>query len=41
MNYKEALSYAMDLCSRQERCRSEIREKLMAFNLPEEKIERY
>ncbi len=28
MNPKEALKYAMDLCSRQERCRSEIHEKL-------------
>ena len=28
MNYREALKYSMDLCSRQERCRSEIAEKL-------------
>jgi regulatory protein len=30
MKYDEALKYAMDLCSRQERCRSEILEKLEA-----------
>jgi len=40
MNYKEALSYAMDLCSRQEKCNSEIREKLTKFNLPEPQIEK-
>lgn len=39
MNYKEALSYAMDLCSRQEKCSSEVREKLGKFNLPGEQIE--
>jgi regulatory protein len=33
MNYKEALRYAMDLCSRQERCRSEIAGKLEARNV--------
>jgi regulatory protein len=33
MNYKEALKYAMDLCSRQERCRSEIAGKLEARNV--------
>jgi regulatory protein len=33
MNYREALAYAMDLCSRQERCRSEISEKLESRNI--------
>lgn len=33
MNYNEALKYSMDLCSRQERCRSEIAEKLASFKL--------
>jgi regulatory protein len=40
MNYKEALSYAMDLCSRQEKCSSEIREKLEKFKLPGAHVER-
>ena len=40
MNYKEALSYTMDLCSRQEKCSSEIREKLEKFNLPGEDVEK-
>jgi len=40
MNYKEALSYTMDLCSRQEKCSSEIREKLEKFKLPGAHIER-
>ena len=40
MNYREALSYAMDLCSRQEKCSSEIREKLSKFKLPEPQIEK-
>jgi len=35
MNYKEALSYTMDLCSRQEKCSSEIREKLKKFKVQE------
>jgi SOS response regulatory protein OraA/RecX len=35
MNYQEALSYTMDLCSRREKCSSEIREKLIKFKLPE------
>ncbi len=40
MNYNEALSYAMDLCSRQEKCCSDIREKLLKFRLPEAQIEK-
>ena len=35
MNYKEALSYTMDLCSRQEKCSSEIMEKLKKFKVQE------
>ncbi len=38
MNPREALAYAMDLCSRQERCRSEVSEKLASRGLPEEEI---
>jgi regulatory protein len=38
MNYEEALSYAMDLCSRQEKCSSDIREKLEKLKLPEAQI---
>lgn len=37
--YKSALGYAMGLCSRQERCRSEIREKLGSWNLSPEKLD--
>jgi regulatory protein len=40
MNYKEALSYSMDLCSRQEKCCREVREKLERFKLPGEQIEK-
>ena len=40
MNYKEALSYTMDLCSRQEKCSSEIREKLEKFKLPGADVEK-
>lgn len=40
MNYQEALSYTMDLCGRQEKCSSEIREKLEKFKLPGAHIER-
>jgi regulatory protein len=40
MNYEEALSYSMDLCSRQEKCSSEIREKLARFKLPGDRIEK-
>jgi len=35
MNYKEALSYTLDLCSRQEKCSSEIMEKLKKFKVQE------
>jgi len=40
MNYQEALSYTMDLCSRQEKCNSEIREKLQKFKLPGAQVEK-
>ena len=40
MNYKEALKYSMDLCSKQERCRSEITEKLASRKLPSDDIDR-
>lgn len=40
MNFKEALSYTMDLCSRQEKCSSEIREKLEKFKLPGAHVEK-
>jgi regulatory protein len=40
MNYKEALKYSMDLCSKQERCKSEIREKLLKSGLNETDIEK-
>ena len=40
MNYKEALSYTMDLCSRHEKCCSEIREKLVKFKLPGPHVEK-
>ena len=40
MNYKEALKYAMDLCSRQERCRSEISEKLASSGISDTEIEK-
>jgi regulatory protein len=40
MNYQEALSYTMDLCSRQEKCTSEIREKLSKYKLPAEHVEK-
>jgi regulatory protein len=40
MNYQKALSYAMDLCSRQEKCCSEIREKLSKYKLPKEHVEK-
>ncbi len=33
MNYKEALKYAMNLCSQQERCRSDVAEKLASHDL--------
>ena len=40
MEYQEALKYAMDLCSRQERCRSEIEEKLSSRKIPVTEIEK-
>jgi regulatory protein len=40
MNYQEALSYAMDLCSRQEKCSSEIRDKLEKFKIPGRDVEK-
>jgi len=40
MKYDEALTYAMDLCSRQERCRSEITEKLEARKISPGNIEK-
>ena len=40
MNYQEALSYTMDLCSRQEKCSSEIREKLKKFKVQEAAVEK-
>ena len=40
MNYQEAISYTMDLCSRQEKCTSEIREKLSKYKLPAEHVEK-
>ena len=40
MNYKEALKYSMDLCSKQERCRSEIHEKLLKAGLNESSIDK-
>lgn len=40
MNHKEALNYSMNLCSKQECCRSEIRVKLEKYGLNEADIER-
>lgn len=40
MNPKEALKYAMDLCSRQERCRSEVYDKLVSHRVPTTEINR-
>jgi regulatory protein len=39
MNQTEALRYTMDLCSRQEKCCSEIREKLEKHDVPKDQIE--
>ena len=39
MNYKEALTYAMNLCSTQERCRSEVAGKLASRGLSGTEIE--
>lgn len=38
MNYKEALNYSMNLCSKQERCKGDIREKLQKYGLNEADI---
>lgn len=38
MNYKEALKYSMDLCSLQEKCLSEIADKLASFKLSSDEI---
>jgi regulatory protein len=40
MNYKEALQYSMNLCSVQERCRSEVTEKLNSRKIPPGDIEK-
>jgi regulatory protein len=40
MNLKEALKYGMDLCSKQERCRSEVHGKLQKAGLDESGIEK-
>ena len=40
MNYKEALNYSMNLCSKQERCKHDIRGKLKKYGLKETDIER-
>ena len=40
MNYKEGLQYAMDLCSSQERCRSEVTGKLEARKISQDDIEK-
>jgi len=40
MNYKEALKYSMNLCGKQERCKSEVRFKLQKYGLNDTDIER-
>ena len=40
MNYQDALKYSMNLCSKSERCRSEVRDKLEGFGLPDAEIDR-
>jgi regulatory protein len=40
MNLKEALKYGMDLCSKQERCRSEVHGKLLKAGLYESGIDK-
>ena len=40
MNPKEALQYAMNLCSAQERCRSEISEKLASRKVTSDDIDK-
>ena len=39
MEYQKALHSAADMCSRQERCVSEIRKKLIKWELTEEEVE--
>jgi len=39
MEYQKALHGAADMCSRQERCVSEIRKKLIKWELTEEEVE--
>ena len=40
MNYKQALLRAQSLCSQQEKCRSDIREKLVKWDVSEGDIEK-
>jgi regulatory protein len=40
MKYEEALKYSMNLCSKSERCKSEVRAKLQGYKLNENDIER-
>jgi regulatory protein len=40
MNYQDALKYSMNLCSKSERCRSEVRDKLTGFGVREPDIEK-
>lgn len=40
MNYKDALKYSMKLCSKSERCRSEVREKLAGFGVRDSDTEK-
>jgi regulatory protein len=40
INIKEALNRLMQLCSRQEKCTYDIREKLKLWNIPEEEAEK-
>ena len=40
MKYEEALKYSMNLCSRSERCRSEVRAKLHGYKLNDDDIEK-
>jgi len=40
MNYNEALKYSMDLCSKQEKCKRDISEKLSCFKVPAAEIEK-
>ena len=40
MNYMEALKYSMELCSKSERCRTEVRDKLAGFGVRDGEIEK-